>query len=318
MALAPGPTRGSGMRKITIKDIARAAGVSSATVSYIMNNVRTQSISPDTREKVMKAAQQLNYIRNISARSLKSGKSELIGFVLPEAEDGPSWRRYKYAQAVHELSRHLNRHGYCPVVIRVDPCSPKLDVILEREMDGVFVFDVSEREFLRISRRYGMGIPVLAVDSCISEPLFHKVLPDLDGAFAAAVRALGEAPEFLILDGYRDPGMSEWIERAAGLPSDRVHVYKNEEELRRFVREREGGAGIVMNEFVCLSVLACDPSVRVAALCTCGCPELVEGRVPAIRFDAEGYRQAAERAVHYIRKPHEAKPDPIIVLPVLF
>ncbi|MBN2982100.1 LacI family DNA-binding transcriptional regulator [Cohnella algarum] len=305
------------MKKMTMKDIARAAGVSTATVSYIMNNVETQSISPETREKVMKAAQQLNYIRNISARSLKSGKSELIGVVLPDPEDGPAWQRYKYAQAAYRLGRHLNRYGYQPIAIHVDPSSPKLDVILEREMDGVFVFDVSERDFLRISGRYGMGIPVMAVDSCVKEPIFHKLLPDFAGAFAAAERALGAAPQFLITDEYRDPELSGRIERLSGLSAGDIHVYRDEEALRRFVRERAGQAGIAVNEFVGLSALRAEPALRLAAVCTCGCPELLPERTPKIRFDPDGYRKAAELIVHYIRKPHEARPEEFVFLSVL-
>ncbi|MBT1160604.1 LacI family DNA-binding transcriptional regulator [Bifidobacterium sp. SO1] len=67
---------------VTMRDIAAKAGVSQATVSYALH--ADPSISPATRDKVLKVAEELHYTVNISARMLRSGKSNAIALVLQE------------------------------------------------------------------------------------------------------------------------------------------------------------------------------------------------------------------------------------------
>ena len=66
----------------TIKDVAKHAGVSIATVSHIING--TKSVTPQTRERVLKAIKELNYITNQTANSFKTGKKNIIAFVVPD------------------------------------------------------------------------------------------------------------------------------------------------------------------------------------------------------------------------------------------
>lgn len=70
---------------VTLKDVAELAGVSIATVSYVVNG--TRSVKPATRIKVLSAVEQLNYIPNSSARNLKTRDSNEIGVVFPSIDD---------------------------------------------------------------------------------------------------------------------------------------------------------------------------------------------------------------------------------------
>jgi DNA-binding LacI/PurR family transcriptional regulator len=70
-----------GTSKVTIRDVARIAGVSATTVSHALNN--KGRIEPATRERVLAAAREIGYTPNPIARSLRSGKSGVIGLVLP-------------------------------------------------------------------------------------------------------------------------------------------------------------------------------------------------------------------------------------------
>ena len=69
----------------TLKDVAKQAGVSLATASYCVNN--SKSLRGETRAKIMKAVEELNYIPNAGARNLKVSKSNEIGVVTPEIDD---------------------------------------------------------------------------------------------------------------------------------------------------------------------------------------------------------------------------------------
>lgn len=74
------------MARVTSTDVARRAGVSRATVSYVLNDAPDQSISEQTRAAVHKAARELGYRPNPSARSLRSGRSDIVLFPLQDIE----------------------------------------------------------------------------------------------------------------------------------------------------------------------------------------------------------------------------------------
>ena len=66
-------------KRTTLKDVAREAGVTPATVSYVINNTPGQSIRPETRKRVLEAARKLKYAPNAHARTLRNHHSPCIG-----------------------------------------------------------------------------------------------------------------------------------------------------------------------------------------------------------------------------------------------
>lgn len=68
----------------TMADVARLARVSTATVSYVLNDTKGQTISPETRESVLAAAEKLGYRAHPGARSLRTGRSDIVLFPLPD------------------------------------------------------------------------------------------------------------------------------------------------------------------------------------------------------------------------------------------
>ena len=70
-------------RRITIKDVAREAGVSHVTVSYVLNNTPGRTIPEETRSRVLAAVRKLDYRPYAPARSLRSGKSKIVLVVYP-------------------------------------------------------------------------------------------------------------------------------------------------------------------------------------------------------------------------------------------
>jgi len=68
--------------KVTIRDVARVADVSPATVSRVLNN-SDHPVKMEVRERILLASKQLGYIPNLQARNLKSRKSTSIGIIIP-------------------------------------------------------------------------------------------------------------------------------------------------------------------------------------------------------------------------------------------
>ncbi|MEU6781262.1 LacI family DNA-binding transcriptional regulator [Nonomuraea angiospora] len=83
-------TRKKPDRRITSTDVARESGLSRATVSFVLNDTPGQSIPQATRERVLAAAARLGYTPYAPARTLRSGRSDIVLFVLPGWPQGPT------------------------------------------------------------------------------------------------------------------------------------------------------------------------------------------------------------------------------------
>lgn len=93
------PTQG---RRVTSAHVAQHRGVSRATVSYVLNGTPNQSISPETRQRVLDAAEHLGYTPYAPARAHRFGRSDVILFLTPEWPIGPT-----IARLVEDLTRSL-------------------------------------------------------------------------------------------------------------------------------------------------------------------------------------------------------------------
>ncbi|HET6705427.1 LacI family DNA-binding transcriptional regulator [Amycolatopsis sp.] len=93
-------------RRSTSEDVARAAGVSRTTVSFVLNNRPGQSIPEETRQRVLEAARRLDYRPHASARTLAAGRSDLVLLSIPDSRLGPGISRF-----VEELAEALAEHG---------------------------------------------------------------------------------------------------------------------------------------------------------------------------------------------------------------
>lgn len=90
-----------GKRRATSADVARIAGVSRTTVSYVLNRTPGQTISPATQKRVREAAEQLGYIPNVSGRSLRGGTSDVVLLAVPHFPHGINLALLQGAMAQH-------------------------------------------------------------------------------------------------------------------------------------------------------------------------------------------------------------------------
>src|SRR3954470_23628440 len=78
------------LRRITSADVAREAGVSRTTVSYVLNETPHQKIPDATRQRVLDAVARLEYAPSAAARALQSGRSDVVLCLLPDWPIGPT------------------------------------------------------------------------------------------------------------------------------------------------------------------------------------------------------------------------------------
>lgn len=105
-------------RRTTAADVAREAGVSPATVGFVLNRTKGQTISEETRTRVLAAAEHLNYKPHQAARALRSGRNKIVLLVLP---DWPLEHSLRINLEV--LTRALAAYGYALITFTPVPDS---------------------------------------------------------------------------------------------------------------------------------------------------------------------------------------------------
>ena len=158
-------------RRVTIKDVAAATGLSPAAVSYAMRGVQT---SPETQERVRQAAEELGYTGNAVARALARGRTGLVGVLSSSLQD-LSEQRF-----VETLGRQLGRHDLHMVVVDARG-EPDRERMLARQLadqlvDGLVVspLDPSDASWQDI----GEMLPIVTVGDALAGPTVGEVLFD--------------------------------------------------------------------------------------------------------------------------------------------
>lgn len=128
----------------SIKEVARLAGVSIATVSRVINN--RGSVKKETAEKVWEAVRLLNYQPNLLAQSLRSQQSKLLGLIVPDIESPVFARLAKY------LEEMASKKGYSLIFCNTndDPEKEKnyLAILIRRRVEGIIFSRVSDESLL--------------------------------------------------------------------------------------------------------------------------------------------------------------------------
>ncbi|MFT3964268.1 MAG: LacI family DNA-binding transcriptional regulator [Sphingobium sp.] len=120
--------------RFTSNDVAKLAGVSQSTVSRAFKN--DTSMSPDTRNKVLEAAQKLSYVPNSFARSLTTQKSNIVAIVIANLKNS------FYTESLALFSRELRKRGKHLLLFSIDSATEtdnSVREILEYQVDGIIL-----------------------------------------------------------------------------------------------------------------------------------------------------------------------------------
>ena len=187
----------------TIKDVARAAGVSIATVSYVLNN-KLHMVSEQTREHVLSTAREMGYRPNITARNLQASRAGLIGYawhIAPEELDAsPMMAQFMFylAQAVEAAGYHMLTFTHPPD----DPIAVYDDLIRSGRIDG-FVLAETRQADPRVAFLLDSDVPFVCFGRTNNDWDFPWV--DTDGR--AGMRS---AVQYLAGMGHRQIAFMGW------------------------------------------------------------------------------------------------------------
>lgn len=179
---------------VSIKDVAREAGVSIATVSRVLNDIDV--VNEETKKKVLDAIKELGYRPNIVARSLKTQKTKTIGILVPDISS------QIYPEIVRGAEDVANIYDYNIILCNSDYDMDKekeyLRVLKEKMVDGLLYMSVSlEKETVDLVN--DLDLRTVLVET-----------KDLDGSFPSVtidnVKAMYDATKYVIDRGAKSIG----------------------------------------------------------------------------------------------------------------
>lgn len=228
----------------TMKDVADRAGVSIATVSFVVNN--TKRVTPDTRARIEQAMQDLGFRLNLVARALASRRTRIIALVLTALDHGI---RGACSDFVVGAAQAASDAGYHLVVYPDDQRGGQLPALVGQGLvDGVVLMEV-QLEDPRVDLLARLGVPFALIGRTNDTTGMYSVDIDFDAAMELAV-------EHLIALNHR---------RIAYLPSTETGA----EMLGRHVRTEAAYRRIAKQNRIPPVVMPCPSSVpggRAAAI----------------------------------------------------
>lgn len=163
------------MKRVSIKDVAREAGVSTTTVSYVLNQKASETISAETTGRVWAAVRTLNYVPNLNARSLTSRRTNLIGVVIPQTEPGKEFMFANpfYGELLSAIEYTARRNGYHLLLSGPEPDQSYAGIARNRGVDGIIIVGSYPTQSLMELRQ--LSVPVVLVDTYVKDPVFHTI-----------------------------------------------------------------------------------------------------------------------------------------------
>ena len=156
--------------KVTISDVARLAGVSTATVSHTINN--TRYVSNETKEKVYQAIAELGYTPDASARSFRTGKKKTVGFIVPDISNK------FFATMIESVENCLSAQGYHLIIANTKENMEREEnnicLLTAGLVDGLLIASTMD-DFQRFDELIPAGFPVVLVDRTFETKKYSSI-----------------------------------------------------------------------------------------------------------------------------------------------
>ena len=180
-----GVGRGGGVRqRVRIQDVAAAAGVSTQTVSRVLNH--KPDVSPETRTRVLEVIQKMGYEPNILARGLASSKTSTLGLIINNLADP------FYALILAEAEAEARRLDYVFLICSTEQ-NPSdelnfLKILYSRRVDGILLLALpsAEEQYRYLLSLHQEGMPVVSIAShLLDDKISYIDIDNVDGGYEA-------------------------------------------------------------------------------------------------------------------------------------
>ena len=242
--------------KVTISDVAKLAGVSTATVSHTINN--TRYVSNETKEKVYKAIAELGYTPDASARSFRTGKKRIIGFIVPDIANK------FFATMIESVENYLSAHGYQLLIANtkedMDREETNIRLLTAGLVDGLLIASTMD-DFERFDALIPAGFPVVLVDRTFEMKKYSSVcVSNFQPIYRSVCRLAGKGDQRIgIIGGL--PRLSTTTERISAYQQAMADCGLIEDpELIRYGDSMEKSAAGCLEELLerkCDAIIVC-------------------------------------------------------------
>ena len=175
------------MRKPTLKDVAEAAGVHSATASRALNPDTRAAVNAETARRVLKAAESLGYRPNPIARSLKTARTRTVGLLIPDLTNP------LFPPIVRGADDVLNERGYISLIASTDNDPEReqrlVDSLVSRQVEGLIVA-TARLEHPLLERLRSEGIKIVLINRRVESLDLPSIVPDDTSGITQAVEHL--------------------------------------------------------------------------------------------------------------------------------
>jgi LacI family transcriptional regulator len=186
------------MKSVSIKDIANEVGVSTTTVSFVLNGkAKEKRISEDLKNEILKIAAKLNYRPNQVARGLRTGQTHTLGLIVEDISNP------FFANLAKVVEEEADKFGYtvmfCCTENNESKASNLINMLNHRQMDGFIITPTPgmEEDIMRLTQQKK---PLVLID---------RYFPDLDSSYVTVDNYKGayEAVRYLVGKGYKRIGL---------------------------------------------------------------------------------------------------------------
>ena len=177
------------MERITIKDVARLAEVSVATVSYIVNGIHEDRYTPDTKRKVLQIVNLYNYQPSRLAQSFALSKSRNV-IILTEKHSSILQKAESY-DFLRLFCKTFERLGYSPI-IQTSSENTRADMA-----DAILCVGMEEEKFRLFAQE--IFVPLISVDAKINDELFFQIYQDFGYVLGEGEKRFGKDNFILVL-----------------------------------------------------------------------------------------------------------------------
>ncbi|AWX44949.1 Ribose operon repressor [Flagellimonas maritima] len=201
------------VKKPSLKDIAKKAEVSIATVSYVLTRGTDSGISPQVSEKIRKIARELNYRPNQIAQSLQSGKTYSIGLIVADISNP------FFANIARIIEDEAKRYNYTVIFGSSDENAKKsadlLTFLVDRQVDG-FIIAPAEHSEKQLKLLKKEKIPFVLIDRYFPNIESNFVIiNNFDSTFNATKKLIDSGHKKIGMVGY-DSKLNHMKERIRG------------------------------------------------------------------------------------------------------
>jgi DNA-binding LacI/PurR family transcriptional regulator len=178
---------------VTLKDIAKEAGVSAVTVSNVING-NYKKVSAENVARINEIVQRMHYVPNATARSLVRRESHIIGVLIPNVGDHDNFLQSPYnAEILGVLERSIRNVGYYLMVRCLNDYSQAFPLLHSWNVDGAVFLGATQADVEALDRQ--LNIPAVYLDTYTDRPVCGVGADDFRGGYIAT--------KYLVNNGHR-------------------------------------------------------------------------------------------------------------------